>query len=265
MTGLKPETYTKRLICTTWRNDMTQRTRSRLLSSHWRVHPLFSRLLLTASKAKHPHMPVDAAHCCPDKANSAPKCYSLPSRLCHRSVWRSSSSPVHRSQHPPMTRVLPACWTCPTAPSCPSSTEWNRLRVASPPLSPHHLSLSFTLCLPRWNLDSGRRGRQTDLCGAIFPPPDCDTVQSLCRGHIGHPCPLPLTGHSLHPLTLLLGHNRIATIVFLLRAAWHQLGPVSNTGAIICELHDIRMNWALVITVACNEFHLHPHVYHKYS
>lgn len=72
MTGLKPETYTKRLICTTWRNDMTQRTRSRLLSSHWRVHPLFSRLLLTASKAKHPHMPEDAAHCCPDKANSAP-------------------------------------------------------------------------------------------------------------------------------------------------------------------------------------------------
>lgn len=41
--------------------------------------------------------------------------------------------------------------------------------------------------------------RQTD--GSLWyrpPPSDSDTVQSLCGGHIGHLCPVPQSGHSLH-------------------------------------------------------------------
>lgn len=155
--------------------------------------------------------------------------------------------------------------------SRPSSAKWNRTDGNNPPttappsLTPHYLSLSFSPCLPRWHLDSGCRGGQTDLCGAVLPPLDCHTVQSLCGGHIGHPCPFLQSGHSLHRLTLSPAQSRITTIVRLLRAAWHQLGPVSMHTLGLLSTSSMTQEWTESWRVASNGSHLRHHANLKYS
>lgn len=145
------------------------------------------------------------------------------------------------------------------APAQPNETELTATSLPLPPsLTLHHLSLSSPLSVSHDDTyDSGLRGRQTDLCEAMCPlqtaTQSSHCVEAILDTPVSYPrLVIPYTHSS---------QSRIVTIVWLLRAAWHQLGPVStHTGAIISQLLDIRMNWVLVITVAGSGSHLHHHV-----
>lgn len=130
-------------------------------------------------------------------------------------IWtRPSFRGKKRKRTSPVSPILQ--WPSPPDASASASLmTWVlpvRARTNNPPLHPFlsptppdpslfFFSLTLTVTFRFWGGD-----RQTGLCGTVpphpTPPSDSDTVQSLCGGHIGHLCPVPQSGHSLHPPTL---------------------------------------------------------------
>lgn len=209
---------------------MTERTISRFLSGHCRIHPLSNRLLLPLSKMKYPNMPVDVAHG-PRviKCNSTLKSYSILSRLWHRSVWLSSNPLMHLC--PLVTWVLPAWRTHPTVLSQLSQMkrDWRQ----HPPSLPLHLS-PITI-YPFLSLCVSHDGTQilgVEADRQIFVVLSSPSRLPHSPVTVWRPYWTPLSlspdWSFLTPTHALPAQSRITTIVRLLRAAWHQLGPVST-------------------------------------
>jgi len=219
------------------------------------------------SKVKHPNMPVNAAHCPrANKTDSVLMCYSISSHLWHRAVCLPSNSLMHRCQHPPTTHVRPACRTRPVVLSWPVPAQPNETdRLQHPLLRPSPYILFFPLHLSRWHLDSCHIATNRPVFVALSSSHQTATQSSHCvEAILDTPVPIPRLvipnthSHYLRP------KERIVTIVWLHRAARHQLGPVTvHTGAIIHQFHDTGINRGL--GSAHSGFSPHPHVYVSYS
>lgn len=178
-------------------------------------------------------MPVDVAHGpWVNKCNSTLKFYSILSWLWHRSVWLSSNPLMHLCQHPLMTWVLPACRTRLTVLSQLSQMkrDWRQHPSALCPihLSPLTIYPFLSLCVSH----DGTQILGVEADRQIFVVLSSPSRLPHSPVTVWRPYWTPLSlspdWSFLTPTHALPVQSRITTIVWLLRVAWHQLGPVST-------------------------------------
>lgn len=161
---------------------MIKRTTSRFLSGLCRIHPFVRSIAINPPWNE---ISEHASGRCPwsNQVNSTNNSNSEVLYVVH---WDASGTDLSDCPLTPRCIAVSIHWwpesflSCRTRPAVQSQLsrmkqDWQQ---QSPPPHPpnypsltlHHLSFSFSLHLPRWLLDSGRRGKQTDLCGCCNPP-----------------------------------------------------------------------------------------------